>query len=107
MGTGRRLRTPFAAWARRPCRRSWPCSGARLRSPEQCAEVLQDIDSSTSWPIDNPRGPLLEQIYAAGGDDIRQAAEARVDILAPSSTRARVAWVCSGRGRRLPPYLVF
>jgi HEAT repeat protein len=41
------------------------------------AEVLQDIGFVDFLAVDNPRSPLLERIYAAGGERYRQAAEAR------------------------------
>ena len=42
------------------------------------AEVLQDIGFVDSLALDNPRSPLLERIYAAGGERFRTAAEARL-----------------------------
>ena len=41
------------------------------------AEVLQDIGFVDFLARDNPRSPLLERIYAAGGERYREAAEAR------------------------------
>ena len=38
------------------------------------AEVLQDIGFVDSLELESPRSPLLERIYAAGGDDLREAA---------------------------------
>jgi HEAT repeat protein len=42
------------------------------------AEVLQDIGFVDFLALDNPRSPLLERIYEAGGDQFREAAEARI-----------------------------
>jgi HEAT repeat protein len=41
------------------------------------AEVLQDIGFVDFLALDNPRSPLLERIYEAGGERYRDAAEAR------------------------------
>jgi HEAT repeat protein len=41
------------------------------------AEVLQDIGFVDFLVLDNPRSPLLARIYAAGGEKLREAAEAR------------------------------
>jgi HEAT repeat protein len=41
------------------------------------AEVLQDIGFVDFLALDNPRSPLLEQIYEAGGEKLREAAEVR------------------------------
>jgi len=46
------------------------------------AEVLQDIGFVDFLALDNPRSPLLERIYAAGGERYRDAVEARVGRLA-------------------------
>jgi HEAT repeat protein len=43
------------------------------------AEVLQDIGFVDFLALDSPLSPLLERIYAAGGDRYRDAAEARVE----------------------------
>jgi len=43
------------------------------------AEVLQDIGFVDFLVLDNPRSPLLERIYAAGGERFRAAAEARIE----------------------------
>jgi len=43
------------------------------------AEVLQDIGFVDFLALDNPRSPLLERIYAAGGERFRSAAEARLE----------------------------
>jgi HEAT repeat protein len=42
------------------------------------AEVLQDIGFVDFLVLDNPGSPMLEQIYQAGGEKLREAAEARV-----------------------------
>lgn len=54
------------------------------------AEVLQDIGFVDFLVLDSPRSPLLERIYAAGGEGYRDAAEARADELA-GLEEARVA----------------
>jgi HEAT repeat protein len=51
------------------------------------AEVLQDIGFVDFLVLDNPRSPLLERIYAAGGERYRDAAEARVDAIAHEEAR--------------------
>jgi HEAT repeat protein len=43
------------------------------------AEVLQDIGFVDFLALDNPRSPLLERIYEAGGERFREAAEARIE----------------------------
>jgi HEAT repeat protein len=43
------------------------------------AEVLQDIGFVDFLALDDPRSPLLERIYAAGGERYRAAAEARAE----------------------------
>ena len=43
------------------------------------AEVLQDVGFVDFLVLDNPRSPLLERIYAAGGERFRAAAEARIE----------------------------
>ncbi len=55
------------------------------------AEVLQDIGFVDFLALDNPRSPLLERIYAAGGERYREAAEARREELATDDSEARVA----------------
>jgi HEAT repeat protein len=56
------------------------------------AEVLQDVGFVDFLVLDNPRSPLLERIYAAGGERYRDAAEARRDELtAATDEEARVA----------------
>jgi HEAT repeat protein len=42
------------------------------------AEVLQDVGFVDFLALDNPRSPLLERIYQAGGERYREAAEARL-----------------------------
>ncbi|HEX4746389.1 MAG TPA: HEAT repeat domain-containing protein [Gaiellaceae bacterium] len=54
------------------------------------AEVLQDIGFVDFLALDNPRSPLLERIYEAGGERYREAAEARVEELGEME-EARVA----------------
>ena len=46
------------------------------------AEVLQDVGFVDFLATDSPSSPLLQRIYAAGGERYRDAAEARVDELA-------------------------
>ena len=56
------------------------------------AEVLQDIGFVDFLALDNPRSPLLERIYAAGGERYRDAAMARLEGMAePDVEEARVA----------------
>jgi len=43
------------------------------------AEVLQDVGFVDFLALDNPRSPLLERIYEAGGERFRDAAEARIE----------------------------
>lgn len=43
------------------------------------AEVLQDIGFVDFLATDSPRSPLLERIYEAGGERLRQAAELRAE----------------------------
>ena len=43
------------------------------------AEVLQDIGFVDFLALDNPRSPLLERIYEAGGERFRSAAQARLE----------------------------
>ena len=52
------------------------------------AEVLQDIGFVDFLGLDNPGSPLLERIYAAGGDRFREAAEARIEGIADEGVRA-------------------
>jgi HEAT repeat protein len=42
------------------------------------AEVLQDIGFVDFLALDDPRSPLLQRIYDAGGEQFREAAEARI-----------------------------
>jgi HEAT repeat protein len=56
------------------------------------AEVLQDIGFVDFLALDSPGSPLLERIYAAGGERYRDAAQARIEDLAEvSAEEARVA----------------
>ena len=48
------------------------------------AEVLQDVGFVDFLAADNPRSPLLERIYEAGGERFREAAEARAASAAPA-----------------------
>src|SRR5262249_49127867 len=43
------------------------------------AEVLQDIGFVDSLAAERPDSPLLERIYAAGGENMRTAAEERIE----------------------------
>ena len=43
------------------------------------AEVLQDVGFVDFLALDSPGSPLLEKIYEAGGERLREAAEARSD----------------------------
>ena len=52
------------------------------------AEVLQDVGFVDFLALDNPSSPLLERIYAAGGEKLRQAAEARTEGVEPAGIRA-------------------
>jgi HEAT repeat protein len=54
------------------------------------AEVLQDIGFVDFLALDNPRSPILERIYAAGGERYRDAVEARVEGIAEAD-EAQVA----------------
>jgi HEAT repeat protein len=55
------------------------------------AEVLQDIGFVDSLALDNPRSPLLERIYAAGGERFRTAAEARLEGVVAADRGVRAA----------------
>lgn len=55
------------------------------------AEVLQDIGFVDFLALDDPGSPLLERIYAAGGERLRDAAEARVEDLPPVAKEVRAA----------------
>jgi len=52
------------------------------------AEVLQDIGFVDFLAREDPRGPLLERIYAAGGEKLREAAEARLENAPATKVRA-------------------
>jgi HEAT repeat protein len=52
------------------------------------AEVLQDVGFVDFLALDNPSSPLLERIYAAGGEKLREAAEARVKAVETEGVRA-------------------
>ena len=52
------------------------------------AEVLQDVGFVDFLALDNPRSPLLERIYEAGGERYRIAAEARVEAIPDEDVRA-------------------
>jgi HEAT repeat protein len=47
------------------------------------AEVLQDVGFVDFLALDNPRSPLLERIYEAGGERFREAALARATAAQP------------------------
>jgi HEAT repeat protein len=47
------------------------------------AEVLQDVGFVDFLALDNPRSPLLERIYEAGGERFREAATARAAAAQP------------------------
>jgi HEAT repeat protein len=49
------------------------------------AEVLQDIGFVDFLALDSPSSPLLERIYAAGGERYRDATEERTDDLADAA----------------------
>jgi HEAT repeat protein len=52
------------------------------------AEVLQDIGFVDFLALDNPRSPLLERIYEAGGERFREAAEARIERIPAEDVQA-------------------
>ena len=52
------------------------------------AEVLQDIGFVDFLALDNPRSPLLERIYEAGGERFRAAAEARIESIPAEGVEA-------------------
>jgi HEAT repeat protein len=52
------------------------------------AEVLQDVGFVDFLVQDDPTSPLLERIYAAGGDRLREAAEERAEEVSESVVRA-------------------
>jgi hypothetical protein len=45
------------------------------------AEVLQDIGFVDFLVLDDPSSPLLQRIYAAGGEKLREAAETRAQSI--------------------------
>ena len=49
------------------------------------AEVLQDVGFVDFLALDNPQSPLLERIYAAGGERFREAAVARAAAAEPKA----------------------
>ena len=88
-GCARRPRTLFAGWASTPFRR---CSRSSVHDDafarNGAAEVLQDIGFVDFLALDNPRSPLLERIYEAGGERYRIAAEARLEAIPDEDVRA-------------------
>jgi hypothetical protein len=52
------------------------------------AEVLQDIGFVDFLASDDPASPLLERIYEAGGERLRDAAAARVDVMPERTVQA-------------------
>lgn len=52
------------------------------------AEVLQDIGFVDYLALDNPQSPLLERIYAAGGERYRDAVRARTEAMPDEGVRA-------------------
>ena len=52
------------------------------------AEVLQDIGFVDFLALDNPRSPLLQRIYDAGGERFREAAEARIERIPDEDMQA-------------------
>jgi len=54
------------------------------------AEILQDIGFVDFLALDNPRSPLLERIYEAGGERFRVAAEARREEAVERESEATV-----------------
>ena len=52
------------------------------------AEVLQDVGFVDFLVQDDPTSPLLERIYAAGGDRLRKAAEERAVDVEPDAVQA-------------------
>jgi len=55
------------------------------------AEVLQDIGFVDALALESPGSPLLERIYAAGGDGLREAAELRTAAGKKRPRKARAA----------------
>ena len=84
-----RRRTRCAESAPTPCRRSSSILGHEdAFARNGAAEVLQDIGFVDFLALDNPRSPLLERIYAAGGERFREAAEARIEGVSAEGVRA-------------------
>jgi len=54
------------------------------------AEILQDIGFVDELALERPDSPLLERIYAAGGERLREAAELRTSVRRPTE-EARAA----------------
>jgi len=52
------------------------------------AEVLQDVGFVDFLAADSPSSPLLERIYAAGGEKLREAAETRAEGVEVQGVRA-------------------
>ena len=52
------------------------------------AEVLQDVGFVDFLALDDPRSPLLQRIYDAGGEQFREAAEARIASIPVEDVRA-------------------
>ena len=52
------------------------------------AEILQDVGFVDFLAVDSPGSPLLERIYAAGGEKLREAAETRVEGIEMPGVRA-------------------
>jgi HEAT repeat protein len=52
------------------------------------AEVLQDVGFVDFLALDNPRSPLLQRIYDAGGEQFREAAEARIERIPEEDVQA-------------------
>jgi len=48
------------------------------------AEVLQDIGFVDALALDQPDSALLERIYEAGGEGLRDAAESRAEVRRPA-----------------------
>ncbi len=55
------------------------------------AEILQDIGFVDKLALERPDSPLLERIYAAGGERLRAAAELRARDRRPPEEEARAA----------------
>ena len=50
--------------------------------------MLHDVGFVDFLALDNPRNPLLERIYEAGGERYRIAAEARLETIPQEDVRA-------------------